>query len=193
MPRNAKRSARTGQQSRTRAVRPPFSLYLISIYFVLTIVTELEAEIAHLKSRDKLSDEGKEKLAKLESELKFVTKAKEKYVATHPEAKDRVFNTGGERRGRGHAQHDDDEEDRGPRPDPMAHLYNPDGTLRDPKKSAYYDPTYNPFGVPPPGMPYRERSEYLVATGRLVTWLLVAATASLPIFGAVRFCPVAFH
>jgi hypothetical protein len=40
-----------------------------------------------------------------------------------------------------------------------AHLYNPDGTLRDPKRSAYYHPEYNPFGVPPPGMPYRERCE----------------------------------
>jgi len=27
---------------------------------------------------------------------------------------------------------------------------------KNPKKSIYYDPVYNPFGVPPPGMPYRE-------------------------------------
>lgn len=30
---------------------------------------------------------------------------------------------------------------------------------KHPEKSFYYDPIYNPYGVPPPGMPYRERSE----------------------------------
>lgn len=48
----------------------------------------------------------------------------------------------------------------------MAHLYNPDGTLRDPKRSIYYDATYNPFGVPPPGMPYAERRKF----GILICW-----------------------
>jgi hypothetical protein len=41
----------------------------------------------------------------------------------------------------------------------MEHLYDDEGKLRDPKRSLYYDAVYNPFGVPPPGMPYRERSE----------------------------------
>ncbi|EPY52000.1 ww domain binding protein 11 [Schizosaccharomyces cryophilus OY26] len=30
---------------------------------------------------------------------------------------------------------------------------------KNPKKSAYYDPVFNPYGVPPPGMPYREKEE----------------------------------
>ncbi|KAG4301614.1 hypothetical protein PCK1_002099, partial [Pneumocystis canis] len=30
---------------------------------------------------------------------------------------------------------------------------------KNPKKSIYYDPIYNPYGVPPPGMPYKERSD----------------------------------
>ena len=42
----------------------------------------------------------------------------------------------------------------------MSHLYDTDGRLRDPKRSVYYDAVYNPYGVPPPGMPYRERSEW---------------------------------
>jgi hypothetical protein len=41
----------------------------------------------------------------------------------------------------------------------MEHLYDDEGKLRDPKRSLYYDAVYNPFGVPPPGMPYRERSK----------------------------------
>lgn len=133
---------------------------MLSVY-PPTDAADLESEISHLKSRDKLSDEGKERLAKLEADLKFVLKQKEKYVAAHPEARDKVFGNNEKRRGRYDApEHEDGDEFK---PDPMAHLYNPDGTLRDPKKSAYYDPTYNPFGVPPPGMPYRERSEYCLA------------------------------
>ena len=30
---------------------------------------------------------------------------------------------------------------------------------RDPKRSVYYDEVWNPYGVPPPGMPWRERDE----------------------------------
>ncbi|EMR11452.1 hypothetical protein PNEG_00470 [Pneumocystis murina B123] len=30
---------------------------------------------------------------------------------------------------------------------------------KNPEKSIYYDPIYNPYGVPPPGMPYKEWSD----------------------------------
>lgn len=30
---------------------------------------------------------------------------------------------------------------------------------RDPKRSVYYDEVWNPYGVPPPGMPWKERDE----------------------------------
>jgi hypothetical protein len=30
---------------------------------------------------------------------------------------------------------------------------------RDPKRSVYYDKVWNPYGVPPPGMPWRERDD----------------------------------
>ncbi|MBW0479407.1 hypothetical protein O181_019122 [Austropuccinia psidii MF-1] len=33
--------------------------------------------------------------------------------------------------------------------------FGPDGKLLEPEKSLYYDPIFNPFGVPPPGMPMR--------------------------------------
>lgn len=38
-------------------------------------------------------------------------------------------------------------------------LYDESGRLRDPTRSVYYDPVYNPWGVPPPGMPYQEKGE----------------------------------
>jgi inosine triphosphate pyrophosphatase len=140
----------------------------------ITHSPDLEAEISHLKSRDKLSDEAKERLAKAESELKYVSRLKDKYVAAHPEAKDKIFTAHGDKRRRHPGQgHDDDDDEHEPRPDPMTHLYNADGTLRDPKKSAYYDPTYNPFGVPPPGMPYRERSEWGWESGQVTRELCI--------------------
>lgn len=37
--------------------------------------------------------------------------------------------------------------------------YDKHGRLRDPTKSVYYDPVFNPFGAPPPGMPYMEKRE----------------------------------
>ena len=38
-------------------------------------------------------------------------------------------------------------------------LYTKDGKLRHPERSVYYDPVFNPFGAPPPGMPYKEKRE----------------------------------
>ena len=72
-------------------------------------------------------------------------------MKAHPEAKDRVYKQRTDRPG---------QEDEGGPSDPHADLYGEDGRLRDPKRSVYYDPIYNPFGVPPPGMPYKERSEF---------------------------------
>jgi hypothetical protein len=117
-------------------------------------------------------------LGELEKELKHITTLKEKYVKDHPEAKDQIFKPRGERRPNeqksGQDGHCDSEREPGGQQDggwkvpgssrsgdPMGHLFDPKtGTYKDPKRSVYYDPTYNPFGAPPPGMPYRERSEW---------------------------------
>ena len=97
----------------------------------------------------KLNGNAKAKLASLESELAHINTVKESYVAEHPEARDRVFRTPGKGKERdGQTQKQD-----------LSHLYDEDGKLRDPTRSVYFDPVYNPFGVPPPGMPYRERSQ----------------------------------
>ena len=93
-----------------------------------------------------LDASSKSRLTDLESELAHIIRVKEAYVKEHPEARDRVF-----------------KKDRAPREDEEQeeanHLYSKDGKLRDPTRSVYFDPVYNPFGVPPPGMPYRERCE----------------------------------
>lgn len=108
---------------------------------------ELETEIRSLKAENNPAN--KKKIQELESELKYVSKLKEKYVSEHPEEHDRVYNIR-----RKAEQQDQDGQGEGS----GQQLYDERGRLRDPKKSVYYDPVYNPFGVPPPGMPYRERT-----------------------------------
>jgi len=97
----------------------------------------------------KLDAAAKTRLSELKSELSYIAKVKEKFVSEHPEARDKVFRQHREGGPRRDADGDED----------VSHLYNKEGKLRDPTRSVYYDPVYNPFGVPPPGMPYRETSE----------------------------------
>lgn len=39
-------------------------------------------------------------------------------------------------------------------------LFDKNGLPIHPERSIYYDPVMNPFGVPPPGMPYIERRTF---------------------------------
>lgn len=80
----------------------------------------------------------------------------------HPEARDKVFGRpkgiGGWRAG---DEDDAQAEDESGKGKGRERLYDEQGRLRDPTRSVYYDPVYNPWGVPPPGMPYQERRESL--------------------------------
>jgi hypothetical protein len=93
-----------------------------------------------------LNAEAKSRLADLEKELAYINKTKEEFVAAHPEMKDKVFKT-----------HHRPREDREDKEDDNS-KFDSSGRLKDPTRSVYFDPVYNPFGVPPPGMPYKERS-----------------------------------
>lgn len=95
-------------------------------------------------------------------------KAKEAYVKENPDEKDKVFKPRGAGGGGGGGRRQDDgegEEDEngasgsgtGTGMRGRERLYDENGRLRDPTRSAYYDPVYNPWGVPPPGMAYKER------------------------------------
>ncbi|WWC70052.1 uncharacterized protein I206_103996 [Kwoniella pini CBS 10737] len=106
---------------------------------------EIEADIRYLKSQTDATS--KTRLTELEAELAYINKTKEAYVAEHPESRDRVFNIRKPK-----------EKDGTTKEEAQKHLYDENGRLRDPKKSVYYDAVYNPFGVPPPGMPYKERT-----------------------------------
>ncbi|ORY33948.1 WW domain binding protein 11-domain-containing protein [Naematelia encephala] len=119
---------------------------------------DIEREIKSLKDAERqkpLSAFDAERLKSLNTELAHVIKTKEAYVKAHPEARDRVFKTGAHS---DRPKRDGDGDEDGEGKQDMSHLYDENGRLRDPTRSIYFDPVYNPWGVPPPGMPYRERT-----------------------------------
>ena len=83
----------------------------------------------------------------LKAELEKINKKKEDYVAEHPEKRNLVY-----KRRRTEEEKTQDKVVPAPR-----NLFNKKGLPRRPERSAYYDPVMNPYGVPPPGMPYMER------------------------------------
>lgn len=88
------------------------------------------------------------RLAELKAELAKVMAKKEEYVKDHPEHRKLVFR-----------QRRDKESDQPPVPsgEQKRNLFDKRGLPRHPERSVYYDPVMNPYGVPPPGMPYIER------------------------------------
>jgi len=108
----------------------------------------LEDELQRLEAAPEPSAADKARIAELKSELEKINKKKEEYVAEHPEHRKLVF------RGR-RQQNDKEEKEEGP--SQTRNLFNKHGLPRHPERSIYYDPVLNPYGVPPPGMPYIER------------------------------------
>jgi WW domain-binding protein 11 len=94
----------------------------------------------------------KGRITTLRTELAHVRKVKEEYVKEHPEHRNLVY-ANSNRRPR------DDREAGTSGPDRK--LFGKDGLPLHPERSIYYDPVLNPFGAPPPGMPYIERREFL--------------------------------
>ena len=109
-------------------------------------LTDIEEEIEKLEGS---SDGNKGRLTELKGELEKINKKKEEWVAEHPEHKKLVFR---QRRTQGEKE----PEVEAPRPQDR-NVFNKRGLPRHPERSIYYDPILNPYGVPPPGMPYVER------------------------------------
>ncbi|GAA5960475.1 hypothetical protein JCM3765_003647 [Sporobolomyces pararoseus] len=109
----------------------------------------LEQEIRQLSSKGNLSKQDKDQLASLRAEVARINKAKSEYVEAHPEHRKFVF-----------PERPNEQADGGRDGDEPKGLYDKNGRLKHPERSVYYDPVFNPFGAPPPGMPYREKPEY---------------------------------
>ncbi|KAI6135497.1 WW domain binding protein 11-domain-containing protein [Pisolithus thermaeus] len=109
---------------------------------------DMEDEIKKLETATDLSAADRSRLAELKAELVKVMAKKEEYVKDHPEHRKLVFR-----------QRRDKDSDQPPVPpgEQKRNLFDKRGLPRHPERSIYYDPVMNPYGVPPPGMPYIER------------------------------------
>ncbi|GAO47764.1 hypothetical protein SAICODRAFT_105401 [Saitoella complicata NRRL Y-17804] len=126
----------------------------------------IRAQIAELKASSEgagLGTGDRRVLEGLEGELRKIERARTAAgISTAPagERLGRGEGRDGERRERGPIIESDrtKEQDRSRRERQERRERNPPKPRipKDPKKSIYYDPVFNPYGVPPPGMPYRE-------------------------------------
>jgi len=119
--------------------------------------TDLEDEIAELEAKPELSAVEKARLNEVKKELEHINKKKEEYVEAHPEQRRLVYASARRR------EQQKERENAGP-PVPQElkkrNLFNKNGLPRHPERSVYYDPVINPYGMPPPGLPYVERGNH---------------------------------
>ncbi|KAG1784211.1 WW domain binding protein 11-domain-containing protein [Suillus placidus] len=109
---------------------------------------DLQDEIEKLEGVAEPSGAEKYRLAELKAELDKIMAKKEEYVQEHPEQRKLVYR----------ARRDKDEVNKEePVAEQKRNVFNKHGLPRHPERSIYYDAVMNPYGVPPPGMPYMER------------------------------------
>ncbi|KAF9654117.1 hypothetical protein BDM02DRAFT_3177050 [Thelephora ganbajun] len=112
--------------------------------------TEIEEEIEQLEKKETPSATEQARLKELKADLEKVNKKKEEWVEEHPEHRKLVFKP---------KRRPQDEETRPPSSigPTSRNLFKKNGLPRHPERSIYYDPVMNPYGLPPPGMPYMEK------------------------------------
>lgn len=134
----------SSQEGHKRLVHP---LIYYSIQLTATLL-DLQDEIEKLEGVAEPSGAEKYRLAELKAELNKIMAKKEEYVQEHPEQRKLVYR----------ARRDKDEVNKEePVVEQKRNVFNKHGLPRHPERSIYYDAVMNPFGVPPPGMPYMER------------------------------------
>lgn len=89
----------------------------------------------------------------LRAELRRVREAKDKYLLDHPEHRKFIY-----------PHQDQDNQKNEQQQQQKESLFRPDGKPTHPERSIYYDPVFNPWGNPPPGMPYVEKPAHLWAS-----------------------------
>lgn len=133
------------------------STWLAGIYASsrkLKRLAEIEDEISELEKVEKLSGDQVKLLKELRAELASINKKKEEYVSAHPEQRGLVY-----KRRRDKEKEEKDGDARPTQVKKERNLFNKDGLPRHPERSIYYDPLMNPYGMPPPGMPYVQRGK----------------------------------
>ncbi|CUA67462.1 hypothetical protein RSOLAG22IIIB_03111 [Rhizoctonia solani] len=118
----------------------------------------LETEIHDLEDigEEKLSSAQKERLKEIRAEVARIRKIKQDYVKAHPEQGHLV--RGLEPRGRRLQDAVAPSEGSSQTTPAVRSIFGKNGLPLHPERSIYYDPVLNPYGMPPPGMPYAERA-----------------------------------
>ncbi|KAG1749758.1 WW domain binding protein 11-domain-containing protein [Suillus paluster] len=109
---------------------------------------DIQDEIEKLEGVADPSATEKYRLAELKADLNKIMAKKEEYVQEHPEQRKLVYRA---RREKDEANKEE------PVVEQKRNVFNKHGLPRHPERSIYYDAVMNPYGVPPPGMPYMER------------------------------------
>ncbi|KAF8746923.1 Domain Homologous E6-AP Carboxyl Terminus with, partial [Rhizoctonia solani] len=121
----------------------------------------LETEIHELEDigEEKLSSTQKDRLRELRTEVARIRKIKQDYVKAHPEQSHLVRGLEPRaRRPEGTAATNAGGSQATPA---VRTVFGKNGLPLHPERSIYYDPVLNPYGMPPPGMPYVEREALL--------------------------------
>ncbi|KAG8680711.1 hypothetical protein FRC09_018025, partial [Ceratobasidium sp. 395] len=87
----------------------------------------------------------------LRAEVERIRKIKQDYVKAHPEQAHLVRGLQGPRRVQ------EPNASGSSAPPAVRSIFGKNGLPIHPERSLYYDPVMNPYGMPPPGMPYAER------------------------------------
>lgn len=135
-----------------------------------TSVLELEDEVEELEKIAEPSSVQKARLSELKSELANINKKKEEYVEAHPDQRRLVYASARRREQREREKAGPPAETAGALEKKKRNLFRKNGLPRHPERSLYYDPIMNPYGMPPPGMPYVERGTIDSCANRTLKW-----------------------
>lgn len=89
----------------------------------------------------------------LRIEIEEIRRAKADYLKKHPEHRKHIYPSATTSMPNMQGQ----QAQQGPASGQLADFFRPDGKSNHPERSIYYDPIFNPWGNPPPGLPYREK------------------------------------
>jgi hypothetical protein len=118
--------------------------------------SSLEKQIADLKqieSQGRLPEADKAVLITLEKELKQIYRAKAQFAGTAAAAAAGPTIVSDRTKGR------EQEKEQERQKELKKAFKDAVKGKRDPRRSVYYDEVWNPYGIPPPGMPWKERDE----------------------------------
>lgn len=143
-------SSRTRQtEQRPATLGSSKRIQQVCLYYCVSGILHTNLFASDLEEAIKEFEQSKDdpqKLKELKAELEKINKKKAEYVEEHPEMRRLVYKR----------RKPDEPEPELPTKR-KRNYFDKKGLPRHPERSIYYDPVMNPYGMPPPGMPYAQR------------------------------------